>query len=302
MRIILFTNIVRKVSGLSTFDRNFCINLTNEHDITYVYRAGHEGRIKEISKYVKTLKYEDQILETDICIYSSIEHGSPPRIKALKNIQIYHADLKYWFPNYQKPSHIDSHISVSDSVKNSLLTNFQMGSIVIPNMLSVPNNEKVLRLITVSRIEEGKGFDRIIEIAKILRNAGKKFVWEIYGEGAPNYLNDLKYHLTGIHEVVFMGSRLDIQPYIKGCDYLVQLSDNEGFCYSVYEALQVGVPCLVSRCEALQAIIKDGINGYILDMDLQNLDIDRLYNSIPKNVKLKLESPKVKWLEFLNLQ
>ena len=92
-----------------------------------------------------------------------------------------------------------------------------------------------------------------------------------------------------------MGERTEIQPYMARADYVVQLSDNEGFCYSIHEALQIGKPVIVTDWQGVRDVVKDGQNGYILSMDLIDLDIDKLYNSIPKGDKLEVNNSKPLW-------
>ena len=64
---------------------------------------------------------------------------------------------------------------------------------------------------------------------------------------------------------------------------LIQLSKNESYCYSVREALQAGVPCLVSDIPELRKLIKDGENGYVYHEDM---DIEKIFN---KSLKDKMK-------------
>lgn len=74
---------------------------------------------------------------------------------------------------------------------------------------------------------------------------------------------------------------------IKGCDYLVQLSGTESFCYSAFEALQRGVPVILTRFPEAYNIVEEGKNGYLVEMDLSDLDVDKIFNHKPKNVTYK---------------
>ena len=46
--------------------------------------------------------------------------------------------------------------------------------------------------------------------------------------------------------------------------------------------------------------MEDGINGYILDMELSNLDIDKIVNDIPKNFKYTERCKVSDWTKLLN--
>ena len=74
-----------------------------------------------------------------------------------------------------------------------------------------------------------------------------------------------------------MKPRLDILDYVANADYLVQLSDNEGFCYSVVEALCAGTPVIVTPCPVFDEIgLVDGENCYKVPFDMKNFDVKKL--------------------------
>lgn len=302
MQLVLYSQHVRRVSGLFTFELNFCKVMSKYHDITFVYESIDVERQRQIEQYAKPVKNDGQRFDCDICIYSSVKNTNPePRIFAQKYIQVCHCDYKAWNVNYKPNPKVTIHVGVGEVVTKSLIEQFGAQCVTIPNMLDPEfKPEKVLRLVTASRIEKGKGFERMIDLAKKMRIAGKRFVWEVYGDGSYSYLNELKYKLNNVPDIVFMGARMDVQHYMKDVDYVVQLSDSEGFCYSIFEAFQVGTPVIVSRWEGVESSVIEGQNGYILDMDLGNLDIDKLFNNIPQDVKLDLESTEQLWKDLLS--
>ena len=97
------------------------------------------------------------------------------------------------------------------------------------------------------------------------------------------------------------GITKNIGEVIKNHDYVVQLSDTESFCYTMYESLLLGVPVLVTPFPNAKQEIKDGENGYILpfDMNISKDKIKQIYKNIPQNVKYKQEGVKEKWQELL---
>ena len=62
----------------------------------------------------------------------------------------------------------------------------------------------------------------------------------------------------------------------------MQLSDAEGFCYSVVEALSVGTPVIVTDCPVFKEIGVNKSNGFILDFELNNVPIKEIYKGLPK--------------------
>lgn len=78
-----------------------------------------------------------------------------------------------------------------------------------------------------------------------------------------------------------MPSKLNIIDDIAKADFLVQLSDNEGYCYSIVEALNLHVPVIVTPIPVFKEIGLDETNSITLNFDLSNIDnvIDRMLNT-----------------------
>ena len=84
-----------------------------------------------------------------------------------------------------------------------------------------------------------------------------------------------------------MPHRLDIIDFIANADYLVQLSDTEGYSYSIVEALSVGTPviCTAFAVAEEQGIV-NGKTGFILPMDMSDIPVDAIYKGV-KFAKVK---------------
>lgn len=65
--------------------------------------------------------------------------------------------------------------------------------------------------------------------------------------------------------------------YVADADYAVLLSSTEGLPYTIQEALQYGTPCIVTDIGGNTEVIKDGVNGYIVPLDM-NFDINKIKN------------------------
>lgn len=75
-----------------------------------------------------------------------------------------------------------------------------------------------------------------------------------------------------------LSPKLDIQNEIVKADFLIQLSDNEGYCYSVIEALTNGIPVIVTPVPVFKELKINEKNSIILNFDCSNLDevIDKI--------------------------
>ena len=123
--------------------------------------------------------------------------------------------------------------------------------------------EHRLYLVTASRLKDGaKGKDRMRILVEKMKAAGIPFKWECYSDADP-HIKGIEYHpMTNAISRVY-----------RAADYVVQLSDSEGFCYSIVEALEEGTPCIVTDIDVLKEIgFIDGEHGYTFPMDM-NRDV-----------------------------
>lgn len=124
-------------------------------------------------------------------------------------------------------------------------------------------------------------------MAKMLRDAGIKFIWNVFTNSKVE---------SDFEEFHFFKQRLDVVDYIADADYTVLLSDSEGLPYTVQESLQYQVPCIVTDVGGCTELIKDGINGYVVPLDM-NFNVNKLLN-IPKCPEYDNHALE-KWLNYL---
>ena len=110
--------------------------------------------------------------------------------------------------------------------------------------------------------------------ANALDKAGIPFHWDIYTDVPREPFNK---------SVAVMPHRLDILDFIANADYLVQLSDTEGYSYSIVEALSVGTPviCTAFPVAEEQGIV-NGVTGFILPFDMKEIPIDSICKGVKK--------------------
>ena len=156
---------------------------------------------------------------------------------------------------------------------------------VIYNILDddITKDDDLKVFITLSRATAEKGIYRIVEMAKKFKEAGKKFVWFL-GCTLQQAPADVQSAIKNMKEFVVLPPIPENKQLIGHCDYLVQLSDTESFCYSAFEALQRGVPVILSRFTEASNIVEEGKNGYLVEMDLSDLDVDKIFNHKPTDV------------------
>lgn len=266
--------------------------MSKYYDITFVCDLGDSVELAKIAKYAKVVIFNGQQFETDLCIFSSAWGKRPVKnIKAKKYVQMVHADFKglekYWHFKYERLPEVNEHWAGGKNIAKTFKERFGEECKVIHYLLDDEiKPERVLRLITTSRIGKEKGFNRIVKMALILKESGIPFDWNIYGDGFDKgYVNKIKNQLKNVQEVSFRGSGKGLHHMVADADYLVQLSDTEGYCFAIMESLALGTPVIATDFINAYEQIEEGKTGYILDMDLKKFDkkfIQKIYNNIPK--------------------
>ena len=209
--------------------------------------------------------------------------------------------LKEVFPNLKKKIKAIYNIIDEDEIKNS-------ADKPLKKKLKLSNE---LNLVTVSRVCKEKGFERMIHLAKFLREKNINFKWFIIGG---NYYKDEFNRIKKLYEEFkdnfeWFGFIDNPHNIVKQCDYSVLLSDDETWGLVLTEAMMIGIPCITSDFKVAFEQIKDQNNGIILSNELTDTYSERIddiinnkdkYKKAVKNFKYKNDAIIRKWDEIFN--
>jgi len=273
-KIIFYQSHFCQMGGVETMAYNWCWWLRNFFDITVLYCSGDAQRLKKMRKLVKMELYdENKTYECDVFIRNSVWGKIPKNIKADRMIEMRHANYKWLLDNgylMQQYANMGIKEIVGCGEFVSKMSHEALGDnpTTIKNIL-LPNQEthKVLHLISCTRIDAHKGWNRMLQLCNMLRTAGIKFEWNIFTNST--MVNN------SIEEMHIWKQRDDIWDYLADADYTVLLSDSEGLPYTIQESLQYKVPCIVTDIGGCTELIKDGVNGYVVPLDM-NFDVNKL--------------------------
>ena len=303
--VIIYHDYMHCIGGIESWIYYLSEHLYKYYDITFLFNCGSIEQIKRINKYIKVEHIDrNKIYDCDVFLIASNWTEFPQNIKYKKCIAVVHSDYKYYKEHLKNSVALqkkaNEYVCVSQKASDSLKELFDNPGIVIENILgNKVKTNKILHLVSFTRLSEEKGYSRMCKFVKILKDNNIKFDWKIFSDIEGKNLNKLD-----CPEVIFMKPTLDIYDYIVDADYLVQLSDTEAFCYSVHEALQYGTPVIVTDIDVFKDIVVNGYNGYKFNLDMSNIDndmLDNIINHIPNDFVYneRFEELKEKWFEVL---
>ena len=303
--IIIYVGYVYDIGGIESWIYYMCQNLYSYYNILLLFDSGNIIQLKRYNKYVEVEhRNRDKQYECDTLLIASNWAEFPSNIKYKKCITTIHSDYKYF--NEQLRSNLtvvkqaNEIICVSKQASDSIFELFKLKNKIIPNILGEKiKTNKILHLVSFTRLSIEKGYDRICYFVNILKNNNIKFDWKIFSDAEHWKIDKLN-----CPEVIFMKPTLDVYDYIVDADYVVQLSDTEAFCYTVHESLQYGTPVIVTNINAFKDVVIDGYNGYKFELDMSNVNSDmlnKIVNNIPKDFVYdeRFEELKQKWFKVL---
>jgi glycosyltransferase involved in cell wall biosynthesis len=128
-----------------------------------------------------------------------------------------------------------------------------------PTRLPAPPDGPTL-FVSVGRLVEQKGFDRLIDIVGRLRDGGHDLRLWIVGEGARREFLERMIAEKNLADVVTLwGFRGNPYPLVAAADWFVMSSRVEGYGLVMAESLIVGTPVVATECCGTREIL--GQNG-----------------------------------------
>lgn len=190
-----------------------------------------------------------------------------------------------------------TYIWLCDNTKDAAIEKGLTNSISLYNAVRFKTNQKSdvvnnKKLITIARLSSQKRIDRMIDIANELFQDKKYVNWslEIYGNGEEyDYLKSL----IKSNQIKLMGSTNNPEEAFLNSSINLNTSDYEGFCLSILESAECGVPTITFDFgESVNEEIIDGKTGFIAKdkkdyiKKLKTLmDNDNLLNEMSINAK-----------------
>lgn len=275
------------IGGIETFIY-YIAQKYKEYDITVVYRYADEKQLKRLKKYVRCVRYNNQKIKCKKAFFN-YNIDIIDNIEAEEYYQIIHGDYNAVNIPYKTDKRITKYLGVSKLVCNSFEKATGIKAELIYNPLKIEESQRILKLISATRLTPEKGAERIKKLANKLNEDNIPFEWQIFTNSNINF---------EIENVIIRKPKLNIINNMANADYLVQLSDTEGYCYSMVEALSVKTPVICTNMPVIKEIGINNENAYVLDMNMGNIDTEKIYNNIP--IVKDYKAPKCSLINYLD--
>lgn len=254
-QVVIWTEVTQAIGGIETFIYNFCYYLRNYYDICVLYKTIDREQLRRLTKLVECVNINQcGAIECDTLIINRVTDTPPSKVKAKQTVQMVHTCQmgKYSVPKADKT------VFVSEYAKKT----FDAPGEVIHNMIYIPQGKKAVTLISATRLTGEKGVERYRKLVEYLRKNEIPYIWLFF-----------THEKTEIDGVIKMPPTLDIAPYIKAADYLVQLSDEESFCYTIAEAMRLGTKVITTPIGVLKELGFTKEHGLIVPFDMSVIPI-----------------------------
>lgn len=281
-----------KIGGIETASQQIS-KAFPDYDITFVVgRNADRTQVLELSKrHSVIIDNGVDNYKADVLLLMNYDSAQSVinRVQADKVYQFVHADwvsllrLGTFRGGFRLPIHerVNKVLAVSETARAGLKRAFGIESEVVPNILTPIKQERPIFLY-LGRATNEKGIDVMLDMFDRFRAAGKEFV-VFMATALEQAVQPTRDRIKAADYILQIPPSIYAQELMRSADFLVQLSDQESYCYSVREALQVKTPCIVSDIPELRKLIRDGENGYVIKKDLSNLDVEKIFTK-----KLKL--------------
>lgn len=263
-------------------------------DIIVFYRNADRTQLDRLKKYIRCIQLgkNDKI----VCkkLFCCFNRDVLDQTIAEERYLVLHGDYRDMLErgqisrsNLPLDDRIDHYIGISQHVCDAWeeLTGIKAQNVYEPVILD--KVDKPLMLVSATRLTKEKGWERMVRLAQILDENDVNYMWFIYSNKDVNPTKNM----------VICEPRLDITDKLGCFDAFVQLSDNEGFCLSVVEALLRKVPIIGTDLPVFREIGLDDSNSILLKHDMSDVPVDRIRNI--HKLKVNYSAPNERWGDVL---
>jgi glycosyltransferase involved in cell wall biosynthesis len=128
------------------------------------------------------------------------------------------------------------------------------------NSMAIKNER--LKILSIGRLVEQKDYPTTLNALALLSKSGKKFDYNVIGEGIlQSSLNQLGRNLGIAQSISWIGKTNQVIDYLNESNVFILSSRYEGFGLVLLEAMKQGTPVLASNCPAIVEVVGKNYSG-----------------------------------------
>lgn len=152
-------------------------------------------------------------------------------------------------------------------------------------------------LFYAAELNNNKHQDLLINVINKLREEIPSIKLLLAGNGPLEDQYKKQAKELGVNEnIEFLGYRKDVKNFLMLSDLAVASSRREGLPANIMEAMAIGLPIVATNVRGHRDLIKDGENGYVVEVDDEDKfisSINEIYNNYELREKFKKQSLKL---------
>jgi len=164
-----------------------------------------------------------------------------------------------------------------------LLNNFTLNKVEIPSTILKGFEGK--KIVCVANLKYPKNHSFLVEIASKILKKYPDWSFHLIGKDfLDDYSNQLKAQISDykLNDSVFIyGSKNDVFHILKQSDIAILTSKSEGLPIALIEYGLMKMPVVLTKVGEIPFIIKDGIEGFLVDVN----DVDLFYEKLTKYIQ-----------------
>lgn len=127
-------------------------------------------------------------------------------------------------------------------------------------------NKDSKKLLTIGRISDEKGFDMLVDIARVVLSRHTDWQWHIMGDGPDREKIEKMISEAGLSDkIILLGNVAGATAYFDQYSVVCLTSYREGLPLVLLEAKAKKLPCVsFDVVTGPSEIIRDGVNGYLI--------------------------------------
>ena len=142
----------------------------------------------------------------------------------------------------------------------------------LPTRMRIESSTSEVVIAFIGRLAPIKRPDRFLDLVQDLSEKIVDVKFLIYGDGELKGAIQERIRQEKL-PVELRPFEKDVYQVLANVDILVMTSDNEGTPLTVMEASYAGVPCIGTNVGSMSDIVKDGVNGFLVDPSAASLAI-----------------------------